>query len=240
MLALAGCGGGSDDASTAGGGVGSGSSPKTASSADGAGTAASEEEQGENAPEASSNKASAKAKHGPHIAPPKGPQAKAITPTQEANATVADISLQSPNLGPSNGSTQPLPAAYTCDGTDTWPELRWGGVPAGTEELILFAMNLEPIDEAIFFDWALAGIDPSLEAIESAKLPKGTVQGRNGFGKNGYSICPPGEGETYVFALYALPKALTPARGFDPTTLRKEALDRSGNAGLLAVSYARG
>ena len=52
-------------------------------------------------------------------------------------------------------------------------------------------------------------------------------------------ICPE-EAETYVFALYALPKALSPASGFDARELRKRILDLSGNVGLLPVSYVRG
>jgi len=65
------------------------------------------------------------------------------------------------------------------------------------------------------------------------------VSGTNSFGRAGYEICPEGS-ETYFFALIALPKALSPRQGFDPHTLRNEALALSGNAGLLAASYARG
>ena len=38
--------------------------------------------------------------------------------------------------------------------------------------------------------------------------------GTNGFGNRGYEICPSGSGETYVFALYALPRSLSPRPGF--------------------------
>ena len=93
----------------------------------------------------------------------------------------------------------------------------------------------------LFFDWAQAGIDPALSGIESGKLPKGAVQGQNSFAKPGYEICPaPGLAETYVFALYALPEALSPAKGFDPAALRQQVQAISRNAGLLAASYGRG
>jgi phosphatidylethanolamine-binding protein (PEBP) family uncharacterized protein len=139
------------------------------------------------------------------------------------------------------GSDGALPAPYTCDGKDSWPQLDWQGVPPGTEELVLFAMNAQPVGGKLFFDWAVAGLDPSLQGLEAGKLPKGAVIGTNSFGKSDYEICPPaGQAETYVFALYALPKRLSPAKGFDPHALREAALGASGNAGLLAVSYARG
>ena len=147
------------------------------------------------------------------------------------------MTLESPNLVAGAGSVRQLPAKYTCDGTNTWPTLHWKGTPAGTAELALFAMNVQPVGGKLFFDWAVAGLDPGLEEIEAGKLPKGAVVGRNSFGQNGYSICPGGQGEIYVFALYALPKKLAANRGFDPRDQRKAVLDVSGNAGLLAMSY---
>lgn len=173
----------------------------------------------------------------PAPAPEGGERERAPTPQEEAEATVADISLTSPAL---MGSGASLPPQYTCDGKDTWPALRWQGVPPGTEELILFAMNSKPLEGKLFFDWALAGIEAGTEEIEAGKLPKGAIAGRNGFGQTGYSLCPAeGETETYVFALFALTEALSPAKGFDPRQLRLEVLDVSGNVGLLAATYSR-
>jgi hypothetical protein len=171
---------------------------------------------------------------------PKGPAEQAPTPEQVAHATVADMSLESPAIVASGGSPGRLAATYTCDGKDSWPALHWGGVPAGTAELALFAMNVQPVEEKLFVDWAVAGIDPSLASIEADRLPKGAVVGTNSFGNRGYSICPPGAGEIYMFALYALPQSLSPQRGFDPRELRKEILAVSGNVGLLPTVYERG
>lgn len=144
--------------------------------------------------------------------------------------------MQSPDVAQGGA----LSAKFTCDGEGGWPTLRWQGVPAGTSELAILAMNVQPVEGKLFFDWALAGIDPSLEELTSGKLPKGAVQGKNSYGKADYEICPPpGQAETYVFALYALPKALSPAQGFDPAELRSQAQAISRNAGLLAFSYGR-
>jgi hypothetical protein len=150
------------------------------------------------------------------------------------------MSLQSPAILAANGSPGRIAATYTCDGKDSWPELHWSGVPAGTAELILYAMNVQPVEEKLFVDWAVAGLDPSLEGIEAGKLPKGAVIGTNGFGKSAYSLCPSGGGEIYMFALYALPQRLSPPRGFDAREFRKEILATSGNVGLLPAVYERG
>jgi phosphatidylethanolamine-binding protein (PEBP) family uncharacterized protein len=179
-------------------------------------------------------------KHGPRIARPKGPTEQAPTPAQISQATVADMSLESPAIVASAGHPGTLAATYTCDGADSWPELHWAGVPAGTAELILYAMSVQPVEEQLFVDWAVAGLDPGLAGIEAGKLPKGAVVGTNGFGKRGYEICPSGGGEIYMFAVYALPKALSPAQGFDARELRKAILEVSGNVGLLPAVYARG
>src|SRR5690348_8530713 len=98
-------------------------------------------------------------------------------------------------------------------------------------------MNVQPVDGTLFFDWAVGGLSPDLEQIEAGRLPKGAVVGRNSFGKAGYEICPAGGAETYMFALFALPKKLSPSPGFEPLAFRKAVLDESGNAGLLALSY---
>jgi phosphatidylethanolamine-binding protein (PEBP) family uncharacterized protein len=150
------------------------------------------------------------------------------------------MSLQSPAIPPSGEGPGALPATYTCDGKDSWPTLRWGGVPPGTSELAVFAMSVQPVEEQLFVDWAVAGLDPGLEGIEAGQLPKGAVVGTNGFGKRGYSICPSGTGEIYMFAVYALPTRLSPQKGFDARELRKEVLAASGNVGLLPAVYSRG
>lgn len=240
-----GCGGGSDSAST----DSSSSTATTASTGqvgEGQGSAkaddspkASGEKSGDSTSSSSQGKQanSSTGKQGPHIRQPKGPQESAPTPEQRAQATVASMTLSSPALQPGPESVSILPATYTCDGTDTWPTLRWSGIPAGTAELALLVLNVEPVNEALFFDWAVAGLEPTLTGLDSGKLPKGAIVGKNSFGKTGYSICPPQGHETYVFALYALPSSIPAQKGFDPKALRERILELSGNSGLLAVGY---
>jgi phosphatidylethanolamine-binding protein (PEBP) family uncharacterized protein len=179
-------------------------------------------------------------KRGRGIDLPKGPAESAPTAAQRAHAAIADIVLSSPVLALDASGEIPLPTTYTCDGRDSWPPLAWRGVPAGSAELVLFAMNVQPVEGKIFFDWAVAELDPGLEGIEADRLPPGAVVGENSFGKTGYSICPENGGETYVLALYAIPRRLSPGKGFDPRSLREEVLQSSGDVGLFAVTYLRG
>jgi phosphatidylethanolamine-binding protein (PEBP) family uncharacterized protein len=247
-LVLSGCGGssnGSSSASTAADTTGAGDSGN-ANAPSAAGADASSEVGGHAAPNAASRSASEfqggtgeGGKQGSRIAQPKGAPEPGITPQQRREATVASMTLASPSSQPSSAGPQALPATYTCDGKGTSPALSWQGVPGGTAELVLFAMNVQPVEGKLFFDWAVAGLSPDLEEIEAGKLPKGAVVGRNGFGKTGYEICPEGGGETYVFTVFALPRKLSPAPGFDPSVLRREVLGASGNVGLLALSYIR-
>jgi phosphatidylethanolamine-binding protein (PEBP) family uncharacterized protein len=248
-LLLPGCGGGSSEAqSTA-------SSAATAAGEDSA-AATSPGASGEKAGASKTDKASAGGqaaapkgastpggqgteKHGPRIAAPKGPREQAPTPAEVSQLTVADMHLTSPSLPAGSGGPAPLTATYTCDGEGGWPALSWGGVPAGTAELILYAMNIAPVQGKLFVDWAVAGLEPGLTGIEAGKLPKGAVVGTNSFGKRGYEICPEGS-EIYIFAVYALPRALSPALGFDARELRHQVLDVSGNVGLLSLAYSRG
>lgn len=253
-LVLAGCGGGSSDgsssASTAADASGSSGTPGSTNDAGGSSSGASDKSNGakdggggggsSGGGSGANGSQSSGGKHGPKIAQPKGEPEPGITPQQREEATVASMIVESPSSQGSSGGPQALPATYTCDGKGTSPALRWQGVPQGTAELVIFAMNIQPVEEKLFFDWAVAGLSPDLTEVEAGKLPKGAIVGRNGFGKAGYEICPPSGAETYMFTVFALPQKLSPGQGFDPSALRTEVLDVSGNVGLLALSYTRG
>src|SRR5690606_14535359 len=105
----------------------------------------------------------------------------------------------------------------TCEGKNVSPAIEWQHVPSDTEELALFVMNLQPVEGKLYFDWAVAGIDPSLGRLEAGEVPAGAVVGRNSAGQNEWDLCPQGAApENYVVALYAIPKSLNPKAGFDP------------------------
>jgi len=240
LLGLAGCGGGSDAQTTANAESKTTTQSPSVSNKGKQGHLTSEAEQAGAASRVeAAGAARGSGKHGPAVAAPKGEEEPEITPQQREEATVASISFSSPSL-PKTESVAVLPADYTCDGANKWPAFSWSGIPAGTKEVALLMMNTQPVDEKLFFDWAIAGIDPSSDGIGAGELPAGAVVGKNSFGRNGYSICPPkGKAETFMLLLYALPKPLSSKQGFDPLELREEAERQAGNAGLMAVSYAR-
>ncbi len=250
---VAGCGGDHSAAvATQGTGTSEAEAPSTAGEAGpsagrrGQGTTTSEESNGasgsgdEASAAAPAPPGSGRGKHGPKVPlPTNAKRVPKATPQQRHEATLANLPLYSPDFP---GTSPPaIPTKYTCDGANTWPRISWGQIPSGTAELALLGMNSQPVENELFFDWAVAGIDPALSGLEAGKLPKGAVMGTNSFGHASYSICPsPGSPETYIFILYALPQALNPKPGFEPLAFREKALDLAHRAGLMAATYARG
>lgn len=226
ILALSGCGGSDDSADTA------------TSEASPAGAEA--EKNGEKQGKAASGQGAGQSEK---ASSPKqgsggseGEREPGITPEQERQATTADIKLESPSF--KNGAA--LPAKYTCDGKNTWPALRWSGLPPEAGELVLLVLSVDPAEQKLLFDWAVGGLDPSLTSIEEGKLPPGAVVGENSFGKDGYAICPkPGTAQNYIFMLFAIPKALDPKPGFEARPFREEVLAEHGSVGLLNAPYQR-
>ncbi len=222
VLTLAGCGGGDDSSGTA-------TTATTANDAKSEGGSQSERK-------ADAGGQGAQQGSGPSVPQPNGEPEPGITPEQKRKVTTADITLETPSF--KAGTV--IPVKYTCDGEDTWPTLRWKGLPPGAAELVLLVLSVRPRYEKLFFNWAVGGLDPSLNEIEEGKLPSDAVVGENSFGKRDYSLCPePGTSENYIFMLFAIPKALDPKSGFEPRQLREEVLAESGNVGLLSVKYER-
>ena len=102
-----------------------------------------------------------------------------------------------------------LSAAYTCDGKDISPPLKWGAVPSSVEELALFALEVGPRTAGRYtltVDWAMAGVAPALHHLGAGELPRGAFVLEANDGKRRYSICPArGTTTHYEFALFALP-----------------------------------
>jgi phosphatidylethanolamine-binding protein (PEBP) family uncharacterized protein len=171
---------------------------------------------------------SSKLKH-PPIELPKGPPEKGPTKAQRERVPTANIAMELP---------RGLTNANTCEGINASPELHWGTAPSNAVELIVLAASVKPVKGKLYFDWAMAGLDPGLEGLKEGEVPDGAVLGRNGAGQNKYSICPSGGTlETYIFAIYPVTKGLSPKAGFDPLSLRKEATRLSDSVGVEAATY---
>jgi len=109
---------------------------------------------------------------------------------------------------PAFASGETLAAAYTCDGEDASPPLRWEGVPDDAQAL---AVEMVDPDADGFVHWLIFDIAADSGGVTAnvplgAETPEGAKQAINTFGEMGYGgPCPP-EGTTheYVFRLYAL------------------------------------
>lgn len=102
-----------------------------------------------------------------------------------------------------------LQALYTCDGKDVAPPLQWGAVPAGVEQLALFALGVNVLKNGRILprvEWAMGGLKPTLHGVSAGEIPPGAFLMTNSDGHRRYSVCP-SKGKTghYGFALYALP-----------------------------------
>ena len=123
------------------------------------------------------------------------------------------LTLASPAFA-HNGS---LPARLTCDGRDVSPELRWSGLPVGTQSLALIVDDPDAPDPAAprmtWVHWVLYNIPPAAmglpEGVAVSDLPPGTREGMNDWGRTGYGgPCPPIGRHRYFHKLYALDTVL--------------------------------
>lgn len=112
-----------------------------------------------------------------------------------------------------------VPRDHTCDGEDASPPLKWTAVPSGTRAFALIVTDPDA-PGGTFTHWVVYNLPAGKSELGAGvakqdQLADGTRQGRNDFGKVGYSgPCPPrGAPHRYVFTLYALNNVLdVPAR----------------------------
>src|SRR6476469_5793337 len=121
--------------------------------------------------------------------------------------------IKSPVFAP-NGS---MPIKFTCEDDDVSPALEWSGVPERAKSLALIVDDPDAPDpkapKMVYVHWVLYDLPPSSsglpEGVTSTRLPTGTREGKNDFGKLGYGgPCPPIGRHRYFFKLYALDAVL--------------------------------
>jgi phosphatidylethanolamine-binding protein (PEBP) family uncharacterized protein len=217
-LVVSGCGGGSSSSSGAASSSASAPTAPSSSAPVEAGQGAAGSQTGE----------TEKKKH-PPLDLPTGKPEEGPTRAEENNVPTVVIPLEVP---------AGLSSVNTCKGKDISPELTWGKVTSNAIELVVFAVNLQPVNGKLYFDWAMAGIDPSLEGLKPGEVPEGAILGRNSAGQSKYSLCPSNtKPETYAFSIYAIEKGTAPKEGFDPLAFRKLATRTSANGGIAAATY---
>lgn len=108
-----------------------------------------------------------------------------------------------------------IPATYTCDGKDKSPPLTWDGAPAGTKSFALIVDDPDAPDpkapKRVWVHWVLYNLPADTKQLAEAvtKLPHGTREGKNDWGRTGYGgPCPPIGRHRYFFKLFALDQLL--------------------------------
>ena len=108
--------------------------------------------------------------------------------------------------------TREFPSDYTCDGADRSPPLHIGGL---NEKVVALAVIMEDSSApggGTFAHWIIWNIEAvrilpeGLPKDPEITFPVRAVQGKNDFGRIGYSgPCPPsGDAHRYIFKVYAL------------------------------------
>lgn len=117
---------------------------------------------------------------------------------------------------PAFGNNSYIPKKHACGGEDVSPELKWTGLPGGTESVAVI-MDDPDAPPGTWVHWVLFNIPASLKGLKEniAKtelLPDGSRQGlvwgvnEDDFSRTGYyGPCPPpGKPHRYFFKVYAL------------------------------------
>ncbi len=127
---------------------------------------------------------------------------------------------------------------YTCQGQGISPPLEWQGAPEGTKEFAIDCFDPDASGGG-FVHWVLYNIPGNIKSIEEGKIPKGSREGMNDYGKYKYgSPCPPrGPPHRYVFTVYALDKSLGEIQTLDD--LKREIRGHVLAEGKLTGLYQR-
>lgn len=127
---------------------------------------------------------------------------------QESSSGEAPMSIQVTSTAFEPGKA--IPKAYTGDGADRSPPLRWSEPPAGTKSIALICDDPDA-PRGTWVHWVLYNLPPDSQALEEGvptteTLASGAKQGKNDFGNIGYGgpAPPKGKPHRYFFKLYAL------------------------------------
>ncbi len=171
--------------------------------------------------------------------PPKPPAAKSSTEAKKAPQepqALGQIKLTSTAFKTGG----PIAVRYTCDGAGISPPLQWHGVPRGSAELLLLAVDLSgSAEDAI--QWAVAGISPGTHSISAGSLPAGAVAGLNSAGKAGWGQICGAKGKLHhvAFLFYALRHKLGLKTGFNPAVVRDGLKGATLASGVTLATYQR-
>ncbi len=105
-----------------------------------------------------------------------------------------------------------IPSAYTCDGKNISPALKWENPPRQAASQVVIVEDPDA-PSGDWVHWVLFNIPPTINNLPEALPPiktlaNGEIHGQNDFKKLGYDgPCPPSGSHRYYFRLYALDNA---------------------------------
>jgi Raf kinase inhibitor-like YbhB/YbcL family protein len=120
---------------------------------------------------------------------------------------------------PAFADGQPIPPKFTADGANLSPALAIANPPPGTA---CYALIVDDPDAPMgtWVHWVAWNIPSGATTIPEGRLPAGSVEGRNSWGRTGYGgPSPPSGTHRYHFKLYALDRTLELPRTADKAAL---------------------
>ena len=153
------------------------------------------------------------------------------------------MSLQITSTAFSEG--QPIPAKYSCEGSDISPPLQWTNPPANTKSFALIADDPDaPV--GAWVHWALYDLPANATGLpedvaKTQVIANGAKQGLNTWPRLGYGgpCPPPGKPHRYFFKLYALDAMLDLKPGLAKKDLLKAMEGHVLAEGQLMGTYQR-
>jgi phosphatidylethanolamine-binding protein (PEBP) family uncharacterized protein len=146
---------------------------------------------------------------------------------------------------PALAAGRAIPISYKCDVRDDWLPLRWGSLPKGTKELVLYIVRFGTpnatkggaVKAEIQAEAIVVGLGPTLHQLSPGKFPAHAIVGIRSV-KQGESICPSaGTAQNLLFRLYALPHKLDLSKGSQPSTLVNTLSAQALAAGTFIAQY---
>jgi Raf kinase inhibitor-like YbhB/YbcL family protein len=158
---------------------------------------------------------------------------------------------------PAFGDGQPIPKQYTADGPGESPPLRWSGMPAGTQQMVLVVDDPDAAkhtDGKAYVHWVIYGLAPDLsglpQGVPSAQqiiAPVAADQGLNSRRQMGYTPpAPPAHDPPhhYHFRLFALNQPVPMQPGMDAsqvlTAIRGHVLAEADLTGVYGRTGEKG
>ena len=153
------------------------------------------------------------------------------------------MSLQITSTAFSEG--QPIPAKYSCEGSDISPPLKWTNAPANTKSFALIADDPDA-PMGTWVHWVLFDLPSTTYALpedvaKTQYIADNAKQGLNTWPRLGYGgpCPPPGKPHRYFFKLYALDAMLDLKPGLTKKDLLKAMESHVLAEGQLMGTYQR-